>query len=321
MYSFKLSSSYAFINKKYCLLILARLRQNHSRNKGNRAKGFLIRLVLFTILLISIILFIFFIGLEKLNEIDAETGSSAPSYERFYLPNADSNKVIHHTYYSLLFNSDYMIPEWVAYELTAKDLRVPNVERADRFERDPFLGNRSPGYYDYSGSGYTRGHMAPAGDFAFNRVAMEESFFMSNISPQKRKFNNGIWKELEEQIRDWAFHDSRLYIVTGPVINSIRSRISKSGIGIPGSFFKVVLDIDDPELKGIGFLIENDRSERRLQSYAMTIDEVERITGINFFDQLLEDDLEEKIESGMEIKKWKFSEKRYQARINKWNLQ
>jgi len=239
---------------------------------------------------------------------------------RFYLPSSTTGQIVHHKYYSLSYNEKYEIPEWVAYVLTKKSLKIPNVPRAKRFKKDLKVRTRSAIYYDYSGSGYSRGHLAPAGDMAFSDEAMQESFFLSNITPQKGGFNGGIWNELENNVRNWAWKNEKLFVVTGPVIDrSITEFIGKNRVGVPKLFYKVLLDIDDPERKGIGFLIPNKLSTTHLKEYAVTIDSIEKLTGINFYKDLLEDDEEEKLESHFDLKKWKISDKIYKKRIEVWN--
>ncbi len=242
--------------------------------------------------------------------------------KRYFLPSSTTGQVIHHKYYSLSYNEKYEIPEWVAYVLTKKSLRVPNVPRAKRFNPDLKVNSRSAIYYDYRGSGYSRGHLVPAADMAFNEEAMKESFLMSNMTPQKRAFNGGIWYELEQDVRNWAWKDNKLFVVTGPIIDaSIKKFIGKNEVGVPNKFYKVLLDIDDPERKAIGFIIPNERSERPLKDYAVSVDSIEKLTGIDFFKDLLTDSEEEKLESSFDIHKWKISNKLYKQRIEVWNKQ
>ncbi len=242
--------------------------------------------------------------------------------KRYFLPSSTTGQVVHHKYYSLSYNEKYEIPEWVAYVLTKKSLRVPNVPRAKRFNPDLKVKTRSAIYYDYKGSGYSRGHLAPAADMAFSEEAMKESFLMSNITPQKRAFNGGIWNELEQDVRNWAWKDNKLFVVTGPIIDdTIKKFIGKNEVGIPNKFYKVLLDIDDPERKAIGFVIPNERSERPLKDYAVSVDSIEKLTGIDFFKDLLTDSEEEKLESSFDIHKWKISNKLYKQRIEVWNKQ
>ena len=127
-------------------------------------------------------------------------------------------------------------------------------------------------------------------------------------------------RELEEQVRDWGRKYKHLYIVTGPILNEKEfDRIGKNIVTVPRNYYKVILDVTEPEYKGIGFIIPNEISDEHLTEYAMTIDDVEERTGIDFFPRLLSDDLETELEGFVDVRRWKFSEKRYQQRVRDWN--
>jgi len=249
--------------------------------------------------------------------------STGDPESRFFLPEGSRGEIIHHSYYSLSYYEKYEIPEWVAYELTKKNLSAKKVERTDWFNEDPAVTTGSAAYFDYSGSGFDRGHMVPAADMAFSREAMEESFLMSNIVPKVPAFNNGIWRELEENVRDWAYSNDRLYIVSGVVLDKgITKKIGKKNkVGVPKYLYKIILDLDEPELKGIAFLINNQLSTRRLSEYSVSIDSIETLTGLDFFAELVSVKQQKSLESTYDIKKWPLSEKKYQLRLNSWNNQ
>ncbi len=304
---------------------MAKFRKNHNAGKG--ALSTLIRYVAFAIGVV-LIMFILYVNSQNFEENDSfgkdyNVPSASETGERFYLPEGSDGEVVHHKYYSLSYSEKHEQAEWVAYELTKKSIQAKNVKRAKKFNADYDVSTRSAFHRDYSNSGYTRGHMAPAGDMAFNEVAMKESFFMSNMSPQSRVLNNGIWKELEEQVRDWAYDHKRVYIVTGPMLN--RKRITTIGkqnkITVPSAFYKVILDIDKPKRKGIAFVIPHERSERRLQEYAVSIDELEAELGFDFYADLISEDLQSELESSLDLEAWEFDEKRFRSRIDHWNGQ
>lgn len=127
------------------------------------------------------------------------------------------DQIITHAGYTLSFNKTYHIANWVAYELTAEEM-VPVVERNNHFVLDPLLTSCSISNSDYKGSGYDRGHLAPSADMCYSYQTMVESFYLSNITPQVPSFNRGIWKKLEEQVRQWAIDDKAIYVVTGTVL-------------------------------------------------------------------------------------------------------
>ncbi len=134
--------------------------------------------------------------------------------------------------------------------------------------------------------------------------AMSSSFYMSNMSPQNPSFNRGIWKKLEEQVRKWAVENREIYVVTGPVLtDGPYQDISVNKVAIPKHYFKVVLDYLEPELKAIGFILPNMKGSDPLAQYAVTVNEVERITDIDFF-YVLSDDVEEMLESELDLSLW-----------------
>ena len=237
-----------------------------------------------------------------------------------FLPSA-KGQVIYHQFYTLSYIEKYEQPEWVAYEMTRDELNTKHVPRSNDFRIDPLVTTKSATKWDYKRSGYDRGHLVPAGDMGFDSKAMSETFFMSNMSPQVHHFNGGVWRELEEQVRDWARKYKKIYVVSGPVLTEAPiDEIGKNKVAVPNSYYKVILDYTDPEVKGIGFVLPNEVSNKPLQDYAMSIDDVEKITGINFFKDLKGNGDVEKIEQEFDINKWKFSKKRYNLRVNQWNL-
>ena len=264
-------------------------------------------------------LFIFFNNHPQNTSISDEYLTDRSGNVRTFLPSS-RGEVVHHTYYSLSYIEQHEQAEWTAHLLSKEMLRIPNVPRSNYFNPDPSVSTGSAVHADYSGSGYTRGHLVPAGDMAHHKIAMEESFYMSNMSPQLRAFNNGVWRELEENVRDWAFSNGSVYVITGPVLNdSIRKKIGKNRVSVPDSFFKVVLSHNEKASKAVAFIIPNDRSEQPIQQYMVSVDEAERITGIDFFCHLLDDVVEEQIESALDKAAWPVSEKRFQLRLSKWN--
>lgn len=236
------------------------------------------------------------------------------------LPTTNLGKVVKHSYYALSYVEEHEQPEWVAYELTRENL-YPNAKRQDNFRPDPRVSKGSASKRDYRGSGYDRGHLVPAGDMTFSAKAMSETFYLSNMSPQIRNFNGGIWRELEESTRYWTKKFGRLYVVTGPVLTGeIREKIGGNGVSVPDQYYKVLLDLDEPEIKAIGFLIPNEISVDPLKAYAIPIDEIEELTGLDFFSNIINDPkLEAKLESGHNIRQWSFSKRAYEQRVQKWN--
>ncbi|MBK8514793.1 MAG: DNA/RNA non-specific endonuclease [Saprospiraceae bacterium] len=299
---------------------MAKFRQNHQRQSNGLQTSF--RLVVVVIICILAFVGVYIYFNNNITSYISEVNPYNDDHSlRTFLPSSHG-EVIDHTYYSLSYIEKNEQAEWTAYTMDRNMLNVPNLPRYNYFEPDYKVSTGSATDRDYTNSGYTRGHLVPAGDMAFDTLAMRESFLMSNMSPQLRSFNNGIWKELEENIRDWTYKAVKLYIITGPVFNGTRKTIGKENkIAVPNAFFKVVLDYTDPERKGIGFIIPNQVSDQRLEEFMVTIDQVELMTGLDFFNDMINDVEEEKLESTIDKSKWKVSEKSYQLRISKWNFE
>jgi endonuclease G len=212
-----------------------------------------------------------------------------------FLPKTSKkDNVVHHFAYTLYFDNNYKDARWVAYMLTQTNLLTILSKRSNNFRPDPSVPN-SPTPQDYTRSGYDRGHLAPAADFRWNEQAMNESFYMSNMTPQIPAFNRGIWNNLEKQVRDWALEKDTLYIVTGAVLHKGLPTIGTSNVTVPERFYKVILQHNSTTNSGVGFVIPNEGSTEPLESFEVTIDSVEHITGLDFF-PALPDSIERKVE-------------------------
>jgi endonuclease G len=201
------------------------------------------------------------------------------------LPN---EKIISHTGYSFVYSEEHEQAKWIAYELTKEETNSL-FERTDKFLVDPFVTTGTAENSDYLKSGYDKGHLAPAADMGWSAITMKESFYLSNMSPQLPGFNRGVWKRLEELMRSWAIDNSAIYIVTGPVLTSGLPTIGGNRVSIPNSYYKVILDYTQPEIKAMGFILPNESSSSALTSFSVSIDEVEKATGIDFFPALPDD--------------------------------
>lgn len=220
-----------------------------------------------------------------------------------YYPSLKQGQLVQHQHYALSYAEEHEQAEWVAYELTEAEVRSNIADRTDDFREDPSVLTGSATLDDYYRSGYDRGHLAPAGDMGFSEQAMSESFYLSNMSPQDRAFNRGVWKDLEEDVRDWAVANESLYVVTGPVFGSNPKKIGDNGVSVPDYYYKVLLDYQEPEIKAIGFLLPNESTSQTPQDFIESIDNIEAYTGIDFFSEL-PDELEEELESGTSSGRW-----------------
>lgn len=216
----------------------------------------------------------------------------------FSLPaTRSSDEIVRHEGYALRFRDAYKQADWVAYPLLPEEINGDTDREGSRFVPDPAVSTGSALSSDYTRSGYDRGHLAPAGDFKFSRRMMQETFFMSNISPQAPQFNRGIWKELEELVRRWALRDNGLYVVTGPVLKPGLPTIGRvTEVSVPQKFYKVILYCNKPEIRMIGFLLDNEPSDSSLKQFVVPVDQIEQLTGIDFFPKI-PDNLERELES------------------------
>ena len=297
---------------------MAKLRRNHTPQRGGAASaGTLLKVGLFAAILFALVW-----AFETWNGARTQVpGPTEYAGEAWFLPSSTAGEIVDHGGFVLSYDEDWEQAEWVAYILTGEHLEREWSRRDDNFRPDPQVTTGSATPFDYRGSGYDRGHLAPFADFAWNAELADATFYMSNISPQDRAFNQGIWRELEELTRDWAKRDGRLYVVTGPV----RSRPPLGYIGreeqvaVPAAFFKVLLDLEEPAQKGIGFVIPNAASDRPLTEYMVSIDSVESVTGLNFFPELMPADLEARIEAAARPGDWPLDRHKYDRRVDQWN--
>lgn len=243
--------------------------------------------------------------------INQQTSSITVSGEdipNLYLPaRVEGEQIVNHTDYTLSYNEKAEQPSWVAYELDSNEIYGP-AKRKNNFRADSSISTGSATLADYKGSGYDRGHLCPAADQEESVEAMSDSFYMSNMSPQAPDFNRGIWADLEAVIRNFADTNGKIYVATGPILtDGPYDTIGANKVAIPNYYYKVILDYSEPEIKSIGFILPNEGSNKSLESFATTINEVERETGLDFFYQL-PDDLEEQIESTISTSQWQFKQ-------------
>jgi endonuclease G len=228
--------------------------------------------------------------------------------QELYLPAIDSSKqIIKHYGFVLQYNEEYEQADWVAYELTANEC-IPIAKRSDYFREDPKIDSGSAADEDYKGSGYDRGHIAPAADMAWSLRSMQESFYYSNMSPQDPSFNRGIWKKLEAKVRNWAMEYNSIQVVSGPIIDSPFVSIGPNHVAIPQYYYKALLISNDSSYLGLGFILPNRKSSEKLESFIVSVNEIEVRTDIDLF-PLLPDSIEEVVESQINPESWNWESK------------
>ena len=219
-----------------------------------------------------------------------------------YIPSSKTNKeIVKHSAFILSYQEEYELASWVLHRLV-KEAAFGKAERSNDFLSDPLVESGSAVAQDYSRSGYDRGHLCPAGDFKHNKELQDETFYMSNMSPQLPDFNRGIWSDLENKVRSWVKKRGELIIITGPILKKGLPTIGRMNkIAIPEKFYKIIYDPATEE--AIAFLFPNEGSVELVKSFTISIDELEAMTGIDFFAKL-SDSLEQKIEANNNVDDW-----------------
>lgn len=249
---------------------------------------------------------------EELDQKDGEAGvcdasaGAAEADDKLVMqtsPKGTPEQILKRTGYVASYNKTTLLPNWVAWHLTAERTEGSAKRSGVDFAEDTEVPEPRATDWDYYNSGYDRGHMCPAADNKWSKKAMEESFLFTNMCPQNGNLNRGDWNEMEMACRKWAKKYGDLYIVCGPILYKGKHKtIGKNKVVVPEAFFKVVLRTgDNPQ--AIGFIYKNTSGNRPKDSYVNTVDEVERITGIDFFPSL-PDDVEKKVEAECDLGLW-----------------
>ncbi|MCW1148095.1 DNA/RNA non-specific endonuclease [Flavobacterium lacisediminis] len=219
-----------------------------------------------------------------------------------FLPTSTTSDVYKRNTYVFSYSEDHEQSEWVAYYLDNNDVKSTNFDRPF-FEQDPLVESVSADWRNYKNSGYDKGHLCPAGDRKGSYDEYNETFFTSNISPQEHDFNSGVWNRLEEKVRYWAVKSDGLFVVTGGVLSNNLKTIGKEDVSVPNYFYKVLLSKDGSKM--IGFLVPHENSNQPLYEFVVSVDEIEKMTGIDFYPNL-PDEIENRLESKSDYKDWSF---------------
>lgn len=223
-----------------------------------------------------------------------------------------ANQRINHMAYVCYFNKEHRIPNCVIYELSATEVAQCDAPGAERRKNYKFLADPkcpdSPDWYEYRGSGYDRGHMVPANDMKWDKTAMKECFYMTNMCPQLHALNDGCWRQLEMAVHRWAKRDKRLIVAAGPVLKNKMKRIgTDKNISVPGAFFKVIYAPNHG--RAIGFIFNNEKIRGSYTKHVVSVDYIERMTGLDFF-SAVDDKLERQMEANADIEMWTSTNKK-----------
>ena len=218
---------------------------------------------------------------------------------------ATPERILKRQAYTVSFNRETNQPNWVAWCLEDYET-TGTARRSDEFLADPEVPEpHQVETGDYRSSGYDRGHMAPAADMKFSAQAMKECFYMSNICPQTHELNAGAWAKLENACRRWAGKYGKVYIVCGPIFRGTKHKHigRRLSVTVPEAFFKCIYAEPDGKPQAIGYVMNNSTAKQNMNSAAMSVDDVEKITGMDFFCNL-PDKIEKQVENTFSLKNW-----------------
>ncbi len=226
----------------------------------------------------------------------------------FFFPSRHiADTILKHDYLTVAYSTKNKNPEWTLYVINEKRETTDVAARKSSFVPDPLLSNSVPSTNQYASTGYDRGHLVPAEDMNFSDKAMSESFYMSNVSPQHPSFNRGLWKRLENKVREWAALNDHMVVISGAVLTSETNPgfDKMNDIDVPKYFYKIILDYQQPEVKAIAFIMPNEKREEGISEFACTIRKVEELTKINFFPKFNSAESKE-IEERIDLRRWGF---------------
>ena len=211
--------------------------------------------------------------------------------------------------YSLEWDCTKRAQRWTCYEMHNGNSEK-NVPRTDAWAADPNIPSQyQTSQSDYSGSGFSRGHMCPSGDRLCSKEQNKQTFYFSNMHPQYQNHNGVLWEKMETKVRSWntaSFRDTLYVVKAGTIEDNQLLGHTSSGLPIPQYFYMAILCKKGDNYKAIAFwtLHENvSHNGANLANYAISIDELEERTGIDFFCNL-PDDIEDAVEAEVNPSNW-----------------
>lgn len=266
------------------------------------------------IAIIATLIFVIFVSVYGVKSFIAPVTSSLTSFSDNDIVSPKSinkklpEQILIRMAYVTSYNNETKTPNWVGWTLTRDHTDGEFARKGHMFMEDFDVPKPRAVYTDIREGecGYQRGHMCPAGDNKWSYKAQKEAFLMTNICPQNGDLNQHDWKYLEEECRAWANKYGKIYIVAGPIFKQKPYRtVGEHNVAVPDSFFKVVLFVSNlsSQTKAIGFIYPNSSGHHNMEYYARSVDEVEEITGLDFFYQF-DDDIENLIEAQCALDEW-----------------
>ena len=270
------------------------------RRAGRRKKVFSNSLVAGLVIAAIYLGAFYAFGLRDSIDENTDISQYGNCLENVILPDELPSISKQYTGFCLSFNPRWHVPNYVAWELTADETEGSTPRKSNFRPDNDMLG--TPQLDDYRKSGFDRGHMAPAADMKWSAEAMDDSHYLTNMCPQDHSVNGGSWSTLENKCRQWARRDSAIIIISGPILtDEITRTIGKSKVAVPERFFKIILSPYVNPPRAIAFIVPNSPSRDGIQSMATSVDQIEQITGFDFF-SCLPDDIETEIEQQAKYK-------------------
>ena len=217
------------------------------------------------------------------------------------VPHGMNDTLVRYDAFDVHFNGERGIANCTVYEFVVNELNG-TAERSGDFMPDTGVKG-CPSLQDYAGSGMDRGHLVPAADLKWSADAMRQSFLLTNVAPMYKALNEGGWAKLEEKVREWAARDSALLVFTGPVVSESDTTLSSGRVTVPSAYYKVIIAPCVRPVRAIAFIYPNGHSGGRLRQYAVSVDEVERRTGLDFFPFLTSEE-QKSLESPVNLDAW-----------------
>ena len=226
--------------------------------------------------------------------------------------------IAEHSAMILGFDCDSKLAAW-SFHVLSPDVLVGGVSRTNDFRKDSLIecGDgieqdyftkklQEDGTYKFENFGFDRGHLAPSADFRWSQKALSESYFYSNMTPQRPGFNRESWAEVEDLMRRIIANTPKpYYIVTGPVLEKSLPKVEKgqNHLPIPAFHYKIIADVSAENPKGMAFLMPNKKCDLPPSAYVVTIDSIEKLTGLDFFSKIDVTNAQ-KIESKADFSLW-----------------
>lgn len=274
-------------------------RKQRPKDRKKVPKSFLVLLVLVSLCLGAVY------ALSKADSkapVAPDNLNFGKELEVVVIPDETPSIIKEYAGFTVNFNPAWHVPNYVVWELTGAESEG-NEPRNSKFRPDPDVFG-CPTLDDYRNSGYDRGHMAPAGDMKWSREAMADSHYLTNMVPQDHNINSGRWSTLEKKCRQWAQRDSAIIVIAGPILSDeISKTIGASRVAVPDRFFKVLLSPYSNPVRAIGFIIPNSPTSDGVEQMVTSVDNIESITGFDFFSSL-PDDIENEVETQANWNDW-----------------